>query len=110
MPKKLFIGFRLTDLKTYAANFSFNAYKGITLAGLLTYTSDGKAKNALPVLTLAGLYNCNPKTSVKVKATSEGVFSASVKQAFDKKFSVTVATELSGAAKPLKLGVNATLG
>ena len=110
MPKSLFFGLRLTDLKKYSGVFSYAAYKGITLGGLITYTSDEKAKGALPILTLAGLYKCNPSTSVKVKATSEGVLSASVKQSLEKKFSVVVAAELSSTSKPVKLGVNATLG
>jgi len=87
VPKSLFVGVRLNDnLSNYSALFSYAAHKNITLAGNLSYA--GKD----PAVTLASLYKCNPNTTLKVKAGTTGAISASVKQAFEKKFSVIVAS------------------
>mmetsp|Transcript_20908 Transcript_20908/g.28767 ORF Transcript_20908/g.28767 Transcript_20908/m.28767 type:complete len:272 (-) Transcript_20908:252-1067(-) len=106
VPKSLFVGLRLNEnFGNYSALFSYAAHKNITLAGNLSYAA-GKD----PAVTLASLYKCNPNTTLKVKADTKGLLSASVKQAFEKKFSVIVAAEVPTALNTVKLGVNATLG
>jgi hypothetical protein len=59
---------------------------------------------------LAAAYKCTPKTTVKAKATSAGVVSASLKHVLDKKFTVTAAAETPSNFKSIKFGVSAVLG
>ncbi len=105
VPKQLLVVGRADkNLSTYSAQFSYAAAKDITLAGKVDYA--GKDPSAV----VAGLYQCNPCTTIKVKATSGGVFSASIKQALDKKFNVIGSAEFRNNFSNAKLGLNATLG
>lgn len=106
VPKTAFVGLRASKtFANYSAIFSYAAYPNITLAGLLSIAKGISS----PVVTVASLYKCNPNTVVKVKASSSGVLSASVKQNFDKKFAVIAAAEAT-SLKDVKFGINATLG
>lgn len=105
VPKLLFFGLRANkNFADYSALFSYSAYKNITLAGLISYSP--KETSAV----LASVYKCNPDTTIKVKAATTGVFYASIKQAFDKKFSVVGSAEIPSSLSSVKFGINATLG
>lgn len=105
VPKLLFLGLRANkNLADYSALFSYSAYKNITLAGLFNYSAKGSSA------ILASVYKCNPETTIKVKASTTGVFYASVKQSLDKKFSVIGSAEVPSSLSSVKFGINATLG
>ncbi|RYG66691.1 hypothetical protein EON64_09195 [archaeon] len=105
IPKQLLVTARADkNLSAYSALFSYAANKDIKVAGRVDYA--GKD----PKVELVSTYDCNPCTTVKVKATSGGVFSAAVKQALDKKFNVTGSAEFSNNFSNVRLGLNATLG
>eukprot|EP01039_Chlorochromonas_danica_P008731 gene8731-9621_t len=105
VPNKLLVVAKAdNNFAKYTASLNYAAVKDVTVVGQVTY--DGKQ----PAATVGASYTCNPNTTVKVKATTAGVFSASVKQALDKKFNVVGSAELSNNLANYKLGVNATLG
>eukprot|EP01038_Epipyxis_sp_PR26KG_P011023 gene11023-14804_t len=104
VPKTFFIGIRAIDnFSKYSARLSYLGLKDITLAGLVEYSDK-------PSVTLGGSYKCNPATSLKLKATSAGVLSASVKQVIEKKLSVVGSAEIPKSFSGIKFGINATLG
>jgi len=105
VPKQLFVGVRACkNFSDFSALFSYVVNKDVTVAGIVGHGSKGS--NA----TLATLYKCNPDTTIKVKATSAGVISASVKQQFEKKFAVVGSAEVPSDFNAVKFGINATLG
>lgn len=105
LPKQLlFVARADNNLSNYTAHVSYAGLKNMTLAGMVNYA--GKDPSA----TVGLQYACNPCTSVKVKASSAGVFSASIKQALDTKFNVVGSAEFRNNLSNVKLGVNATLG
>jgi hypothetical protein len=104
-PKVLFVGLRANKNCTdFSALFSYVVNKDATIAGIVNHGAKG------PCATLATVYKCNPDTVIKVKANTCGIFSASVKQAFEKKFSVVGSAEVASDFNAVKFGVNATLG
>lgn len=78
--------------------------KPMTLAGQVNYSA--KETNA----SVASVFNCSPETSWKFKVSSNGVVSTSVKQNFEKKFTVVGTAEAPLQLNTFKFGVNATLG
>lgn len=105
VPKLLFCGVRAADnFSKFSANFAYNAMPDVKLAGLVNYSPKGASA------TLASMYQVAPATTLKVKAATTGVFSASVKQAFEKKFAVVGSAEVPSSLNSVKFGVNATLG
>jgi len=102
--KPLFVGLRADkNFSDFSALFSYLINKDITVAGIVNHGSKTSA-------TLASVYKCNPDTTIKVKATSSGVVSASVKQQFEKKFSVIGSAEVPSDFNNVKFGLNAILG
>jgi hypothetical protein len=100
-----FVGVRANkNLSSYTGLFEYTALPKIGVAGKVDYT--GKETSA----AMAMSYQCNPDTIIKLKATSGGVLSTSVKQSFDKKFSVVGSAEVPSDFNTVKFGVNATLG
>jgi len=105
VPKQLFVGLRANkNFSDFSALFSYHVNKDLTVATVASHCGKG------PCATVATVYKCNPDTVIKVKATSGGVLSASVKQAFEKKFSVIGSVEVPSDFNNVKFGVNATLG
>jgi len=101
----LFFGLKAAkNFSEYKGVFSYVAAKNVTLLGLLNYSGKGSTT------TLGAIYACNPQTTIKVKAASTGVINASVKQEFEKKFTVVGSAEIPSNFSGFKFGVNATLG
>jgi len=104
-PKQFFVGLRANkNFADFSALFSYVVNKEVTVAGVVNHGSKG------PSAALATVYKATPETTLKVKANTSGVFSASVKQAFEKKFSVVSSAEIPSDFGAVKFGVNATLG
>ena len=105
VPSKGFLGLRGDkNLANFSAVASYFVNKEVTLAGTVAHNPKDSS------FTLASAYKCNPDTLIKVKANSVGIFSASVKQSLDKKFSVTGCAEFPSSFNSVRVGVNATLG
>jgi len=106
VPKQLFLGVRACNTFTdFSALFSYVINKDITAAGIVSHGGKGLG------CTLAAVYKCNPDTTIKVKANCCGVVSASVKQQFEKKFSLVGSAEVPTADfNNFKFGLNAVLG
>jgi len=105
VPKQLFVGLRACkNFTDFTALFSYIVNNDVTVAGTVNHGAKGVCA------TVATVYKCCPDTVMKVKATSCGVFSASVKQAFEKKFSVVGSAEIPSDFNAVKFGINATLG
>lgn len=105
VPKQLFVGLRACkNFNDFSALFSYILNNDFTIAGVVSH--GGKGSSA----TLATVYKCNPDTTIKVKANSCGVISASVKQQFEKKFAVVGSAEVPSDFNAVKFGINATLG
>jgi hypothetical protein len=105
VPKQLFAGFRANkNFADFSALFSYVVNKDVTIAAVASHNAKG------PAATVATVYKCNPDTTIKFKANSCGVLSASVKQAFEKKFSVVGSAEIPSDFNNVKFGINATLG
>lgn len=105
--KTLFAGLRVNNnLTEYKGLVQYAAAPNLTLAG--TVSTGGKDGTLGVVGTV---YKCNPDTTIKVKASSNAVINASVKQAFPNKLNIIGTAEVP--AKDLssyKVGVNITLG
>lgn len=103
---KLFAGIRVNNnISDYSALLSYGVADKLSLAG----SAELKA-SASPTFSVAGVYNCNPNTLVKIKASSAGVIDASVKQTIDKKFFVVGSASLPSGLTDVQFGLNATLG
>ena len=87
----------------HTALVTYSPRKDVTLAGQAVY-------NDKLQFLLAGAYKCNPETTLKLKASSAAGFSASVKQAFDKKLTVVGAAEVAKSLDSVKFGITASLG
>jgi len=102
---KLFVGARACkNFSHYSATASYDATNELVVAGKVNYNSKDTSA------TLLSQYKCCPNTTIKVKADTSGVFSASVKQVLDKKFTVVGSAELPSSFNTVKFGVSATLG
>jgi len=110
VPKTLFAGFRAQNsLTDYSALVSYALNKDLTLVGKVNHSTAGKSAGTNSVI--AGVYQCCPNSTLKVKAHSTGVINASIKQQCEKKFAVVGSVEIpSGFTSGYKFGVNATLG
>jgi hypothetical protein len=105
VPKQLFVGIRANkNFADFSALFQYIVNKEVSVAAMASHNAKG------PAATVATLYKCNPDTTIKFKASSTGVLSASVKQAFEKKFTVVGSAEIPSDFNNVKFGVNATLG
>jgi len=105
VPKQLFVGLRACkNFTDFSALFSYVINNDATVAGSVGHGSKGCAGS------LVAVYKCNPDTTIKVKATCCGAVSASVKQQFEKKFSVTGSAEVPTDFNNVKFGINAVLG
>lgn len=105
VPEVCFTALRVKDnFSAYSLIFSYTQLKGLAFAGSVDYSP----KKTLG--TLVSSYKYCPSTVLKAKATTDGIFSASIKRSFDMKFSVIGSVEGSNAFKSFKWGVNATLG
>jgi len=104
VPKTAFLGLRLVNnFKEARGTFSFIPYPKVTVVGQLNYASKLSS-------TLGVVYGCNKDTIIKAKAATSGVLNLSVKQSFEKKFSVVGSVEIASGLKGAKFGVNAVLG
>jgi len=100
-----FVGIRANkNFSSYSMCFDYTRIKDMTVAGQLTYAA------SKPSAVLAAQYTCNPNTVIKAKASSEGSLGFSVKQSFEKKFSVVGSAEVPKGLNAIKFGLNATLG
>jgi len=108
VPKLLFAGLRAnSSLSEYSGLFSYILRNDITFAGKVSYTK----KTSAITSEIAAVYQYDPNLTLKFKTTSAGVINASVKQDFEKKFSVVGSVEVpSGLNGGFKFGVNAVLG
>lgn len=110
VPKVAFLALRADkNFSNYSGLVSYNTScpvtgKPMVVAGQAAFS--GKDTTA----SLATQTNWCPEASLKVKVNSNGVFSASLKQIFEKKFTVISTAEVPLQFNTVKLGVNATLG
>jgi hypothetical protein len=94
-------------LASYSALLSYKANADVTLAAKLGFNTADQAKCA----TLATVYKTAPDTTLKLKATSAGVLSASYRKNIEKNFSVVGAVQLKkDAISQPSFGLNITLG
>jgi len=107
---KLFAGFRANNsLADFSGTISYDVSDDLSVIGKACHSTAGKTAGTKS--TLAGIYRYGPSTTIKVKAANSGIINASVKQQFEKKFSVVGSVEIpSGFTTGYKFGVNATLG
>lgn len=110
IPKLLFAGARATNsLSDFSGIFSYVLNKDVSLVGKVTHATAGKAAGTSSIL--AAVYQYDPSTVIKVKASSTGIINASVKKSFEKKFSVVGSVEIpQGFSSGYKFGLNAVLG
>lgn len=103
----LFAGIRAANsFSTFSGIVSYALNKDLTLVGKVSHATSGKSSSII-----AGVYKYGPATTLKFKTASTGVINASIKQTFEKKFSVVGSVEIpSGFQSGYKFGVNATLG
>lgn len=105
VPSVLFAGLKANkNFASYSALFSYSGYKNVIVGGSADYSS--KATSGM----LAASYSCTPGTTMKVKATTGGVFYTSLKQCFTKKFTLVGSAEVPSSFSSVKFGLNATLG
>lgn len=105
----MFFGLRVNSLLKNPSYSGLASYGGIRKDVVIA--GSASMKGGSTVATLATQYTCNPKTCIKVKAGTDGVLAASVKQDFANKFSVVGSAEVAGGDfGSAKFGINATLG
>ena len=110
VPKTAFFAVRAEkNFSNFTALTSYNTKcplsgKDMTLAGQVNHN----AKDT--TATVATVYKFCPDAGLKVKFGSNGVVAASLKQVFDKKFTLVTTAEVPLQLNTVKLGVNATLG
>lgn len=110
VPKVAFVALRADkNFSNYSGLASYNTTdpisgKPLTLAGQVGFS--GKDTTA----SVGSVFNWCPEASLKLKVSTNGVFAASLKQTFDKKFTVISTTEVPLQLNTVKFGVNATLG
>jgi len=88
----------------YSALLSYVVNKNVSVAAKANHCS--KQTGGF----ISALYSCNADTKMKFKVHSSGTLYASLKQNFDKKFSVVGSAEVPAGFTGIKFGVNATLG
>mmetsp|Transcript_18954 Transcript_18954/g.18283 ORF Transcript_18954/g.18283 Transcript_18954/m.18283 type:complete len:279 (-) Transcript_18954:196-1032(-) len=107
VPKSLFASVLASkNLSEFSGMARYTVNPLMTMATNVKYST----KVAAPTGGLAAIYKCNDTTTMKLKASSEGVANLSVKQIMDKKFTVVGSVALPSSLKSVKFGVNATLG
>mmetsp|Transcript_38909 Transcript_38909/g.107168 ORF Transcript_38909/g.107168 Transcript_38909/m.107168 type:complete len:278 (+) Transcript_38909:44-877(+) len=92
------------NFSAYGLLWSYSHFPQTEIAGSIDYSSKGTSG------CVVGSYAVDPATTMKLKATSQGIFAASMKKNFEKKFSVVGSVEVPSNLKSLKWGLNATLG
>jgi len=108
--KSLFTGVRACNgFNDFSGIVSYDLSPELNVVGKVKHSTSGKNSGTNSVL--AGVYQYGPSTTIKVKGSSTGTINASVKQLFEKKFSVVGSAEIpTGFASGYKFGLNATLG
>lgn len=105
VPNVCYTAVRARDnFSSFSVLFSYHSVKNLILAGQVDHSSKKSLASALAA------YKVDPVTTLKVKGNSEGVFAASLKRNFEKKFTVVGSVEVPHTLKSVKWGVNATLG
>lgn len=105
VPEVCFTALRAKDnFSSYSLLAQYTRVKDLTFAGSVDYCPKKT------VGTLAGKFAYDKTTAFKAKATTEGVFSASIKKSFEANFAVVGSVEVPSNLKSVKWGVNATLG
>jgi hypothetical protein len=104
-PKVGFAALRAKDNFTaYSLLLSYSSIPKLAIAGAVDYSP----KTTLG--TVVTSYSVDSSLTLKAKATTEGIFSASIKKSFEKKFAVVGSVEVPRTLKSFKWGLNATLG
>ena len=108
LAKELFAGLHITNkFSKYALSLGYFAGANYKLAGVFNFTPEKSATH----LTVGGAYKCNPDTTVKAKANSDGVLAFSVKQMLSSNCSVTAAAQVpSSDFSAYKLGICGSIG
>jgi len=97
------------NFSNYTALASYNTKCPLSGKDLVLATQVGhNAKDT--TASVASVYKCCPDAGFKFKVATNGVFSASLKQVFDKKLTVIATAEVPLQLNTFKVGVNATLG
>jgi hypothetical protein len=105
IPKQAFFGVRANkNFAEFSALCRYFLNNDLTVAGVANHTAKG------PNATLVAQYKCNPLTTLKLKANTCGVLSASVKQLIEKNLVVVGSAEVPSDFNAVKFGVNAILG
>jgi len=105
VPKVCYTAVRAKDnFTSFSALFSYSSIDNLLLAGSVNHNSKKTLATALAT------YKVDPSTTVKAKANTEGIISASIKRSCEKKFTVVGSVEVPHTLKTVKWGVNATLG
>jgi hypothetical protein len=106
--KDIFAGLSVTNkFSKYALSLGYFACSNCKLAGVFNFTPEKSATS----LQIGGAYKCNPDTTIKAKANSEGVLGFSVKQMLSKDCSITAAAQVpSSDFSAYKLGINGVIG
>ena len=87
---------------------NISGYVTYAASPLITLAATACSKSS--TLSLAGVYKCNPNTTLKLKGSSAGAVNCSVKQAVAKGCTVITAAELPTSSSGFKFGINLTLG
>lgn len=107
------VGYVRPSCSAYAkANKSFSEFTGLaafTVCPPVQLAIQAVHAKSTTTGLLACIYKHSPATTFKLKASSNGVVSAALKQDVEKKFSVIAACEYS-QKNAMKFGVNASLG
>ncbi|CAE7461855.1 unnamed protein product, partial [Symbiodinium microadriaticum] len=106
--KELFAGLHITNkFSKYALSLGYFACPKYQLAGVFNFTPEKSATH----LVFGGSYKCNPDTTVKAKADSDGVLGLSVKQMLSSNCSITTAAQVpSSDFSAYKLGISGSIG
>jgi len=105
VPKVGFAAVRAKDnFSAYSLLLSYSSIPKVSVAGGVDYSP----KKTLG--TIVASYSYDNSLTLKAKATTEGIFSASIKKSFEKKFAVVGSVEVPRTMKSFKWGLNATLG
>ncbi len=105
--KKLFVGLRADgNFSSFSAIAHYIACKKATVAGKLDFST----KDNGAALALVGAYKCNPNTVIKLRASTDGTLTSSVKQQLEGNCCVTGSVGIPVSLKCINFGLSATLG
>jgi hypothetical protein len=106
VPNVCFTTVRANDnFSNFSLLFSYSSVKNLIVGGQANYTASKKCSGAV-----VAAYKIDNTTTIKGKATCDGIVSASMKKAFENKFVVVGSAQVPSDLKNVKWGVNATLG